>query len=322
MLKDEIQNLKSNLLNALIPEEYINKFKLLFENSITKINNSTFNSAFCFIECNNIVTSSSGSNKATTIRFNNYVLTTLDLKSNGANFDDFIKGIGLDNQKSEIPQWLIDYKCFDDVDQQELISQRNREIEELNNKIKVANEKLEENSKYKSILSTNGEELVSVVFEILEKILCCNLSDFVDEKKEDFLIKKENVTFIGEIKGITSNVKSENVSQLEVHYQSYLDSCQEKNITENVKPILIINPFRTKPIDTREEIHEIQINLAKRNGSLIITTEILLKIFERFLKDEFSSEKIIAVLSRKTGLLSLDSFSEENVTEDNNAYII
>ena len=320
LLKDEITNLKNNLLEALISENYITRFNLIYENSITTIKDSTFKSAFCFIDCTNDVTRSDGANKITTIRLDRFILTTLDLQSDGAKFDDFIKGIGLDNQRSDIPQWLVDYRCFDDAQQQELIYKSSREIEDLNDKIRRANEKLEENLKYKSILSTNGDELVSVVFEILEKTLSCDLSGFVDEGKQDFLIKKENVTFIGEIKGITSNVKSENVSQLDVHYQSYLDDLQEKGISEKVKQLLIINPFRTKPIGEREEVHEIQINLAKRNESLIITTETLLKIFEQFINNKLSSEKIISVFITKTGLLTLDAFCEDSKKVDNSVY--
>ena len=52
-------------------------------------------------------------------------------------------------------------------------------------------------------------------------MLKCNLSTFVDEKKEDFIIKKENITFVGEIKGINSNVGYNNISQAERHKSEY-----------------------------------------------------------------------------------------------------
>ena len=224
------------------------------------------------------------------------------------NLKDFLIKLGIDNQNSILPQWLVDSNYFDDVTQQELIDTANKEIFELNKKIEQARVKIQENLKYKSILSTNGNELVAVVFEILEKVLSCDLSEFVDEGKQDFLIKKESVTFIGEIKGITSNVKSENVSQLDVHYQAYLEDLRDKNINENVKSLLIINPFRTKPIKDRDEVHEIQINLAKRNGSLIITTETLLKIFEKFINNDIDIEKIISTFSSETGLADIKSF--------------
>ena len=95
---------------------------------------------------------------------------------------------------------------------------------------------------------------------IEEKVLDCNLSGFIDEKNEDFLIQFQDVSFIGEIKGVTSNIKSENISQLDVHYQGYMDKLQEENRTETVKQILIMNPFRTKPLSERAEVHEKQIN--------------------------------------------------------------
>lgn len=320
LLKDEISVLQKVLLSAIIPEKYIKQFDLIYENSVTKVNNSTFESAFCFLTKNNMITKSVGSDKATTLAFDNLMLTTLNLKSPESTFEDFIKGIGLEKSKKEYPQWLINYNCFDDERQQETIDSSNQKIQELNEKINQSRLKLEENLKFKSILSTNGDELVEVVFEILEKLLACDLSGFIDEKKQDFLIKKDSITFIGEIKGITSNVKSENVSQLDVHYHSYLDDLRENNIAENVKQLLIINPFRTKPLAERDAVHEIQINLAKRNGSLIITTETLLKIFEKFLNNDVTSEKIISVFSTRIGLLPIEAFYEEKEKVDNSAY--
>ena len=58
----------------------------------------------------------------------------------------------------------------------------------LNYVVTQAEGQLEENAKYKSILYTNGNELVRVVFEILESILDYDLSSFEDILKEDFLI--------------------------------------------------------------------------------------------------------------------------------------
>ena len=319
-LKNEIINLRKNLLSSIIPNRLTNSYELIYENSETVLNNKSFVSAFCFVGDVSVLTRANGSNKATTIKFDKLILTTLDLQSQNSKFDDFIKGIGLDNQKVELPQWVIDYKCFDDEQQQELIAASNREIGELNRKIEQANIKIDENLRYKSILTINGNELVKVIFEMLEKMLDYSLADFVDENVEDFLIKKADITFVGEIKGVTSNVKSEHIGQLDTHYHTYIDKLDEEKISENVKAILIINPFRTKPLSEREEVHEKQINLAKRNGSLIITTETFLKIFELFQNGEISSERIMSVFCAKIGLLTIDNFYEENKKVDNSVY--
>ena len=105
---------------------------------------------------------------------------------------------------------------------------------------------------------------------ILDELLDYDSSEFVDEKREDFLVKKEDITFIGEIKGVSSAIANKNVSQLDVHVQSYLDNLQEERKEEKVKGLLIINHQRNKPIEERQEVHEHQVNLAKRNVSLII----------------------------------------------------
>ena len=169
-------------------------------------------------------------------------------------------------------------------------------------------EKLAKNLRYKSVLFETGEALVIVVFEILEKMLKYDLSSFVDEKDEDFRIIFNDVTFIGEIKGITSNVKSENVSQLDVHCQTYIDSLDEEGKSENIKGILIINPLRNKPLNQRDNVHEKQIQLAKRNGSLIVTTDVLLNLFAAYLESHISTEKIIELLKNKIGLLQITDF--------------
>lgn len=61
-------------------------------------------------------------------------------------------------------------------------------------------------------------------------------------------------------------MKYEHISQLELHYRSYLDRLAENRQSENVKQLLIMNPFRTKALDRRDPIHVSQIDLAIRNG--------------------------------------------------------
>lgn len=308
----EIKNVLSvaiKIIGTIIPNSIIKPWSIRYENTTTIINDTEYKASFYFDTNCPILTSSKGSNKATTIRYSdNLYFSTLDISSNTFNLREFLSAIKIEQTRAQMPQWLMDYRCLDDEEQLSIVSENQQIILEANNKIDSATEKLNDNLKFKSILITNGDELVSVVFKILEKILDCDLSEFEDEKREDFLIKKDGVTYIGEIKGITSNVRSEHVSQLDVHCQMYMDKLQESSITENVKPLLIINPFRTKPISERDDIHENQIKLAIRNGGLIITTETLLKIYEMILNDETTTERVLEVLSSQTGIANINSF--------------
>lgn len=305
-LKDMLSSLKDDILAVLLSNICLSYFKFLFGITTTKCNNSKFDADFSFdTSLFESLTEAEISKNKTTIRVSdNIILSTLKFEHFDTELKDFLEYIGLDKNKEEIPGWLKNVEFFDDKRQTEVVESSTKEIDALRLKIDEANKKLEENLVYKRALIDNGQPLVNIVFDMLEKMLGCDLSDFEDENKEDFLIKLNDVTFIGEIKGITSNIKSENVSQVDVHYQSYLDKLRDNNITEEVKPILIINSFRTKPITEREEVHHIQIDLAVRNGSLIITTYELLKLFEAFLNSQTTTSKIIEVFKTKTGLFS------------------
>lgn len=322
LLKDMLKYLKEQILSSIVPDS-LNRYSLVYEITSTVLNQESYTGNFYFEDFEKPITISDKSKKVTTItNGDRFYLTTLDVLKNQSSMQNFLKY--LFPRKTSLPQWIRDYNFFTDEENKKLIEEKNNEIERATKIIEKSNTILENNMKYKSILYTNGNELVTVVFEILENILRYDFSDFVDEKKEDFLAKLENITFVGEIKGVTSNVKNEHISQLDVHYQRYCDKLiEENNNDEKVKALLIINPFRTKPIIEREEVHEIQVDLAKRNKSLIITTFTLLQVFEKYLKKELSNDRIIEVLQSKIGLLSIDDFFKQpSKNVDNSAYMI
>ena len=143
------------------------------------------------------------------------------------------------------------------------------------------------------------------MLEILDEILEYDSSEFIDEKREDFLIKKEDITFVGEIKGLSSSVQNKNVSQLEVHIQNYFDKLEEEGKEEKIKGLLVINHQRNKTLEERQEIHEHQINLATKYGSLIIETQTLLKIYEKYKLGNITKEECKKLFEDNVGLLEI-----------------
>lgn len=298
-----------DILSKCIPMN-IAKIELVYENTTTVVNKIEFQAGFYFETTVFLqVTKSEKSNKTTTVKLNDRIFaTTLQIPHTMDALTAFINAIFFEKEGSPVPEWINDISFGNDDEQHDLIMQNNQIIEEAKSKIEEASKQLQKNMEYKSILYQNGNELVEEVFEMLECMLNCDLSSFVDEKREDFLIKKEGCTFIGEIKGVTSNVKNEHISQVEVHYQSYIDKLEESGEQENVKQLLIINPQRTKPIQEREPVHENQIKLAVRNECLMIETNTFMRLFEQFIQGTLSSQQCIEVFSTKTGLLKLSDF--------------
>lgn len=320
-LKDIIYNL-TDILSKLIPTPFP---RIYYENTTTTLNSHSIKASFCFEnEKGSPFTFSDGSKKITTCKINDRLfLTTLNIFESPQTFEAFLNLIMPTGENETYPEWLYEVNVLDDQEQRDKIGQSEKIIGEEQAKIALAQEKLAANLKYKSILATNGDALVGVVFEILQELLNCDLSEFQDEHQEDFEIKKEDVTFIGEIKGVTSNVRSEHISQLDVHCQNYQDRLQEEGREETVKGLLIINHQRSSAPTERQVVHEIQIALADRNQSLIVETQELLYLFEAKQMGRVEVSQICRAFKEMTGIFhtetALKMYSHED--EDNTPYM-
>lgn len=305
-LKDNKENIlkiiDSNLLS-------IEKLKISFEKTKTTIDGEDIEADF---NLNNYqkewkeITYSKNSNKVTTIQKDKIYLTTLNIVKSIDILKLFIKNYCKENnEKEEMPKWIKNIKFYNDEQLEEDKNINNEKIQKLKDKNIKLEEQLNKNLEYKSILYTNGDELVKVVLEILDEILEYDSSEFVDEKREDFLIKKKDITFVGEIKGLSSAVQNKNISQLEVHIQNYFDKLQEEGKEEKVKGLLVINHQRNKPLEERQEIHEHQKDLATKYGSLIIETQTLLKIYEEYKLGNMTEEECKKLFEDNVGLLEI-----------------
>lgn len=280
---------------------------LYYENTYTEINGMNIQGAFVFPDYEDSITKSKDSQKNTTINKYDIIFTALNLfeEKNTDVLIEFLKYIEVIDKPIEYPKWLQEYKFNDDQQLQDTIENAEAEIKKLNQKISESKNKLDENMMYKSILVTNSDELTKVIYEILEYIFEINLSTFVDEKKEDFLFDKEDICYIGEIKGVTSNIKSEHISQLDVHYYALQDRLEEDEIQKKIKKILIMNYERNREISNRNEVHKTQIELASRNNTLIIDTLNLLQLYEKLLKGNISKQEAIDYINSKIGLFNV-----------------
>jgi len=294
-----------SILKQIIPLVDLN---VVYENSETLIGKDLIDASFYFSKCDENLTMSQKSNKVTTIENNNLIVTTLDIikEDKPELMFCFFETVGLIKNEIDYPEWLVSYKFGDDDVQKNIICKAKDIIEQQEKIIKIAEQKLEDNLKYKSILFVNSDKLVEVVFEILEFIFDISLSDFNDELKEDFLFKKSDITYLGEIKGVTSNVKYEHLTQLEVHYSKYLDKLQIEGVSETIKKILIINYERKKDIAVRDEINEMQKELAEKYDTLIIDTKSLLCIYEKIIDGTLSKDDVIKYVNSISGCIKVE----------------
>ncbi|NLL01528.1 MAG: hypothetical protein GX265_00675 [Mollicutes bacterium] len=303
-LKD-IEDTVSKILNFIIPIQ----FDIEYDNNLTKISNELISSSFYIINNNyEIITKAESSEKITTIKKDNIIVSTLKIidKNNNNILNHYLNEIGLISYEPTYPEWLYSFNFFDDQTQRNNITQAKKQILIQEKIIEEAYYKLNQNLKYKSILCSTSKELITVVFEILEFIFDISLSDSKDELNEDFLIKKDNITYIGEIKGVNSNVKNEHIGQVDNHYLKYLDKLESTDEVENLKKILIINFERERDVLNRNEVHQKQIEMANKRQVLIIDTVSLLKIYEKLLNEDLSKDKVIEYINNNVGLVEIN----------------
>ena len=274
-------------------------------------NGAKLKSSF-FFKCSSnaydALTLSDYSEHKTTIKnaFNHYIYTFLDI-DNEEKLLDFLETIGISVSHSILPQWLLDLDWFNDKDLKEEIFANQKIIQTSNEKISENRKMLDVNNQYKSMLVSQGDELVKSVFMTLEEILEIDTQSFIDEKVQDLDFVINDVTYLVEIKGVAGNVKNENITQLIAHESRFTDSLNEKGITQPpiIKKVLIINHQRQKKIEDRLAINKQQIDLAIKYDVLVIETITLLRVLESFRKGALSKDDILNLFTAKTGLLKL-----------------
>lgn len=202
-------------------------------------------------------------------------------------------------QKADFPSWFDQITFNNDGTIKKLIQTKESEIEEAQQIIKKQYAQLDKNNYYKSILFESGDNLVEIVFDILKQLIGKDLSTFVDIKKEDFNYLLDGVYYVGEIKGVSENVKRKHLSELEDNKQDFID----RNSLPFAKGLLIINHQRNKAPADREEVYPDQIAYAKKDELLIIESTTLLEIYECFLKKKLDIDKFKNALRDTTGIL-------------------
>lgn len=283
------------------------ELQFIYNKNETKINGKSIISDFTIEKQNGMnVLTESECGKITTVSINNnrLIFTVLNLEDKES-FMEFIKNL-FPSKKVEIPSWAENYNFYTDEEEKESIIENKKEITEIKQKISESEENLKENNYYKSILYSKNQELADVVVKILNQILDGTCEEFVDKGKEDYLLKIGGITYLFEIKGTDKSIKKAFVSQLQAHVHEYIDKLEEEGKTEETKGFLIINDQSSLDPAERGKVPIAQIELAESYKFLIIRTETLLKIYEKFLNNDIKVSEIIDIFKTRKGILEIE----------------
>ena len=270
-------------------------YKFSFERTETKLSDNVNIAAdFCFPERDDfeILLRSIDSDKVTCCKKDNLFLTTLDILTD-EELQLFLEKVGLKATSNAVaPDWINKVMLFDDVEQLKNIEENVVQIKSCQESIAESKDKLSENSRFKSILYTSGDELVDVVKDIFSKIFDVDFSEFKDKKKEDFTFTFKNKIFIGEIKGVNQNIKTTNLAQLDLHFTNFIEERGDDLDENNIHKLLVMNHQKDKDLKSRIPVDKQQIDMAKNKyESLIIETVELLEMYDKFARREMDQKE-------------------------------
>ena len=285
-------------------------YKFSFERTETKLSDNVNIAAdFYFPERDDfeILLRSIDSDKVTCCKKDNLFLTTLDILTD-EELQLFLEKVGLKATSNAVaPDWMNKVMLFDDERQLKHIEDNKVQIKSCQNSIAVSKDKLIENSRFKSILYTSGEDLVEVVKEIFSKIFDVDFSRFKDKKKEDFSFTFNDKIFIGEIKGVNQNIKATNLAQLDLHFTNFIEEGSDDLDVDNIHKLLVMNHQKDKDLKDRIPVDQQQIDMAKNKyESLIIETVELLEMYDKFTRGEMTQKECFDLICQN-GILKVQN---------------
>ncbi len=281
-----------------------------FERTDTKLSDTVRISAdFYFSERDDfeVLLQSIDSDKVTCCKKDNLFLTTLNILTD-EELQLFLEKVGLKASSNAVaPDWMNKVMLFDDEKQLKNIEDNKVQIKSCQDSIAGSKDKLIENSRFKSILYTSGEDLVEVVKDIFSKIFDADFSKFKDKKKEDFSFTFNDKIFIGEIKGVNQNIKTTNLAQLDLHFTNFIEEGSDDLDENNIHKLLVMNHQKDKDLKDRIPVDQQQIDMAKNKyESLIIETVELLEMYDKFTRGEMTQKECFDLICQN-GILKVQN---------------
>ncbi|WP_107695431.1 hypothetical protein [Campylobacter concisus] len=176
LIKDIIKQ-----INYELCELTLSYARLRYEISTTTINERNFYSDFIFDNVEEETIKWSNGGKSTIVKHNERLYsTTLLIKNTTNDLEILISFIVSRFKKSDVPDWFNSLEYFDDA----ALKNKRSELLNMYRQIKDIDRRIDKNNRFKSILYSNGDELIDVVKGILVDIFKLQDDHFIDVKKK------------------------------------------------------------------------------------------------------------------------------------------
>ena len=192
-----------------------------------------------------------------------------------------------------LPKWTEKFSILDEDAIKDKLRDDRVKLQRLTTKIEKEEQNLLNVQRYKSILTASGDQLETIVKEVLCKLGFEMLE--VEKGRSDIIARYFNIDIVAEIKGVTKSAAEKHAAQLEKWVAQFIEENER-----TPKALLIVNGFCDTPILERsEEVFPEQMMkyCCARGHILISTTQLLCLFIEVMQNPSCEKERINELLS-------------------------
>ena len=170
-----------------------------------------------------------------------------------------------------LPQWTNDFYILTEEKENKQLAEDSKKLERLKKKVAKDEEKLKSTKYYKTLLTSTGTQLETIVKKVLSE-MGFDLMPTIPGR-DDIIAKFNDQDIVAEIKGVVRSATEKHASQLEKWVSLFMEDHDT-----HPKPLLIVNAFKDTPLSERtEDVFPDQMLKYSnaREHTLVSTTQLL-----------------------------------------------
>ncbi|MFB2583206.1 hypothetical protein ACEXQD_18310 [Herbiconiux sp. P15] len=171
----------------------------------------------------------------------------------------------------DVPEWAEASFTANEDEARRLLQVASNQLVAAEAEVAQATRALEPFAADKVLLYGTGDALADQCSEVLERLGCVKLS--VPVNRTDLRFDVDGTRLVVEVKGLTKSAKESNAAQLE---KWVAEEVIEGTPSASIKPLLLVNAYRTDPPELREKAFPDQMVgfSTHRNHALVTTTQL------------------------------------------------
>lgn len=195
-----------------------------------------------------------------------------------------------------LPDWVKEYHIGNEKNELEVLDGLSKQAKEIYKRIEQQEAKLDEYDRLKMLLFESGKNLEAIVEKVFAGFGYEILASIAN--RDDLIIKYNDQIAVIEVKGVNGSSGEKQAAQLEKWVSEYM-------IDHGVVPkgILIVNAFRDKPLEERDEksFPEQMLKFSKGREHCLLTTTQLLELHLCFINGSIEFDQVHDILFKTIG---------------------